>query len=149
MLFGFPLIDDMYTYPTAILDLFTHSHGIQVMVLVVPCPREGGMRGPQGAVLALACLLGHLKILAQGVQLEEEARRLVIKRKTSMPLKRMILLRRCHNSMWAHHILVIGKVLGRKIRIALCNRLTLVGTGFSEPKIKQAYGKISTTLESV
>ena len=44
---------------------------------------------------------------------------------------------------------MIGEVLGRKIRIALRNGLTLVGTGFSGPTLKQTYGKISTTLESM
>ena len=87
------------------------------MLAVALFPSEQGMRGLQGAVLALVCLLEHLKILVQGVQLEEEARKLATERKTSMQLKRMILLRGCHNSMWAHLILVIGEVLGRKIRI--------------------------------
>ncbi|XP_047087652.1 uncharacterized protein LOC124699381 [Lolium rigidum] len=75
---------------------------IQVVMAVALIPREEGMRGLQGAVLALACLLEHLKILVQVVQLEEEARKLDTERKTSMQLKRMILLRGCHHSMWGH-----------------------------------------------
>jgi hypothetical protein len=137
----------MYTYPTAILAPFAYSQVIQV--IVAHPPSEQGMRGLQGAVLAFAYLLEHLKILDQGVPLEEEARKLATKRKTSMQLIGMILLRGCRNSMWEHHILVIGELLRRKIRIALWNGLTLVGTSFSGPTLKQAYGKISTTLESV
>jgi hypothetical protein len=132
MLFGLFISNDMYTYPTAIIAPFAYSQVIQVILL----PSEHGMRGLKGAVLALACLLEHHKILAQGVQLEEEARRLVIKINTSMQVKRMTLLRRCYNSMWARHILVIGEVSGRKIRTALRNGLTLVGTNFSGPKLK-------------
>ncbi|KAK1627832.1 hypothetical protein QYE76_002147 [Lolium multiflorum] len=83
---------------------------IQVILAVAPLPSELGIRGLQGAVLAVAYLLKHLKILDQGVPLEEESRKLDRKRKTSMQLTGMIFLRGCHNSMWAQHIVVIGKM---------------------------------------
>jgi hypothetical protein len=140
----------MYTYSTAILALFTHSQGIQVMMAVVPFPREGGMRGPQGAGLALACLLEHLRVLVQVVQLEVEASQLPRERKISMqPKMMMILLRECQTSMLAQCILLIGEELERQILIGLRNGLALMGTGHSGPTLKRAYGMISTTPESV
>jgi hypothetical protein len=100
--------DDIYTYPTAILAPLADSQEIRVVMAVALLPREEGLRGLPDAVLALVCLLKHLSILAQAVQLEEGARQLLRERRTSMLHKRMILLRGCHSSMWAVHIVLIG-----------------------------------------
>jgi hypothetical protein len=71
----------MYTYPTAILAPFSYSQVIPVILAVAPLPSEQGKRGLQGAVLAVAYLLKHLKILDQGVPLEDESRKLPIRGK--------------------------------------------------------------------
>ncbi|KAK1684780.1 hypothetical protein QYE76_045628 [Lolium multiflorum] len=65
--------NDMYTYATAILALFADSQVIRVVMTVALLPREEGLRGLQDAVLAVACLLEHLRLLVQAAQLGEEA----------------------------------------------------------------------------
>jgi hypothetical protein len=138
MLYSFVLLisDDMYTYHTAIPALFTHSQVIQVMMPAVLFPREAGIRGLQDVVLALACLLEQLRALVQVVQLGFEAKHLPRERNTSMQLKMMTLLRECQQSMWAHHILLIGEDLERQILIGSRNRPTLVEIGYSGPTLK-------------
>jgi hypothetical protein len=92
MLFGFPLIDDMYTYPTAILALFSHSQIVGVVKDVALLPREEGLRWIHPAVLVAACLLKHLRLMTLAAQLGEEPRQLVVRGRTSTQLKRMMKL---------------------------------------------------------
>jgi hypothetical protein len=78
----------MYTYPTAILALFSQSQIVGVVKTVALLPSEEGPRCLHHAVLVAACLLKHLRLLTLPAQLGEEAR--VVRGRTSMSPKRVM-----------------------------------------------------------
>jgi hypothetical protein len=90
MLFGFPLIDDMYTYPTAILALFSHSQVVGVVNHVALLPREDGLLRIHPAVLVVAYPLQLIRLLTLAARRGEEPSQLVVRKRISMLPKRMM-----------------------------------------------------------
>ena len=90
MLFGFSLIDDMYTYPTAILALFIHSQEVGVVSHhVAMLPSEVG-RLILPAVLVVVHPLKLIKVLTLPAQLGVEPSLLLPSTRISMLPKRMM-----------------------------------------------------------
>jgi hypothetical protein len=88
--FGFPLTDDTYTYPTAILALLSHSQVVGVVSHnVAMLPREEGLL-ILPAVLVVAYPLKLIRVLTLAAQLGVEASLLVARKRISMSPKRMM-----------------------------------------------------------
>jgi hypothetical protein len=80
----------MYTYPTAILALFSHSQVVGVVRDVALLPREDGLVTFLPAVLVVAYLLKLIKVLTLAAQLGVGPSQLVARKRISMPPKRMM-----------------------------------------------------------
>jgi hypothetical protein len=90
MLFGFPLIDDMYTYPTAILAIFSHSQEVGVVSHhVAKLPSEVG-RLILPAVLVAVHPPKLSKVLTLAAQLGAEPSLLLPSARIRMLSKRMM-----------------------------------------------------------
>jgi hypothetical protein len=90
MLFGFPLIDDSYTYPTAILAIFSHSQEVGVVSHhVAMLPSEVGW-----LILPAVLVAVHppklSKVLTLAAQLGAEPSLLLPSTRTRMLSKRMM-----------------------------------------------------------
>jgi hypothetical protein len=79
----------MYTYPTAILALFSHSQVVGVVSHVAMLPREEGLL-ILPAVLVVAYPLKLIRVLTLAAQLGVEPSLLVARKRISMPPKRMM-----------------------------------------------------------
>jgi hypothetical protein len=108
MLFGSPLIDDMYTYPTAILALFSHSQEVGVVNLNdgALLPREAGLLRIHLAGLVLVHLLQLIRLLTLAARRGEEPSQWVVRRRISMPPKKM--MKKCQLSILRMHTAVSG-----------------------------------------
>jgi hypothetical protein len=101
-------------------------------MIVVPLPREEGMRGLRGAALALAYPPKQLRAVFQVAQLGEDVSQWPIGRKINKHHKMMTLLRDCQRLMLAQYILVLGEDFERRTPIDLRNPLTLMEINFMD-----------------
>ena len=98
----------MYTYPTAIIALFSHSQEVGVVNLNdgALLPREPVLLRILPAGLVLAHLLQLIRLLTLAARRGEEPSQLVVRKRISMPPKRMMKL--CQLSILRMHTVVIG-----------------------------------------
>jgi hypothetical protein len=90
MLFGFSLIDDMYTYPTAILALFSHSQEVGVVNHGAMLPREDGLLRIHPAGLVVVFLLQLIRLLTPAARSGEDPSQWPARGRTSKLSKRMM-----------------------------------------------------------
>lgn len=134
------LTDDMYTYPTTIIALFSHSQIVGVEKNVAVLPREEGLQGLHFDALAVV----PLRLLV-AAQLGDAPRQLAVRGRINRQHKKM--MRSCQPLMLAMYMLVHGDGLEKITPTALRHPLPS-GESCSGPRHSKCCGTSTMTPKS-